>query len=235
MEQKKTLMRVGILLKRKPLLTKLLSPLEYHYLSAKNNQFNLDSKAFSNDFYFKKGSVGMERWESVNGTAKSDHNSTTKQLHQPADPEYLAWVESLENENENDSFENVYRKPRENLYYFTLANRQPRLPNLPIKSLLLHETVQEYLDSVKVNGWVCSNRVVGVFDNVFFIKVHLLDLDNVHPSATTTTDKKKDSAARELEQVGFGTKSGLGVGHWLTRDELQQVDSEYFDGIGAFL
>jgi hypothetical protein len=184
-------MKLGILLKRKPMITPPLNPFEFQYLSHRNHIRRLDSKEFEKEFYFKKGTFALERWNSANG-------------NQPVDQEYVNWVESNKS-NFDESVTSLNRKLSETLYLLTKSASGFKLPMTSVKESL-HQTAQEYIDKLgKLKHFIPSQIPCGHYDDVFVIKSHLL-------------------------------QGKITVEHqWLTAEEIENLDGDYYNQIKHFL
>lgn len=55
----------GLLIKRSPVVTRTLSPLEHTYLADKAFQQTLDATPFAPEFYFKKGTPAEQKWSAA--------------------------------------------------------------------------------------------------------------------------------------------------------------------------
>lgn len=81
----------GLLLKRAPIVTRTLSPLEHAYLADKAFQQTLDATPFAPEFYFKKGTPAEQTW----AAAQEESVPIAKQVIEP--------VESLPRTTEADA------------------------------------------------------------------------------------------------------------------------------------
>jgi large subunit ribosomal protein L46 len=197
--------KVGILLKRKPILTKELSEFEHNYLLYRDLQRNQDAKPFHHEFYFKKGTLSEKRWLTA-------QNENPGQVVQPAELEFIEWQEVNIEKNDVKSLD---RKLRENIYLFVKTKDGYELPTGVIhETEVLHEAAPNRLKELigsKLQTWFVGRVPCGMLqqeqNTVYYMKAHIL----------------------------AGKISKITDYQWLTKDELKDVNPTYFEGVKDML
>jgi large subunit ribosomal protein L46 len=201
---------VGILLKRKPMLTKELTEFELNYLQYRDFQKQDDAKPFRHEFYFKKGTLAEKRWLEA-------QEQNPGMVVQPAETEFIDWKPTT---IETEDTKSLDRKLRDNLYLFVKTSNGWELPSGPIfDNELLHEAAPKRLHEIggdKMNTWFVGGVPCGMHkdgkatvyqtNETFFMKAHILG-GNVN------------------------TKEH----QWLTKEELKTVNEKYFESIKDML
>jgi hypothetical protein len=146
------LLKVGLLVKRNPVILKELTPFEDAYYRYKEDYERGLSKPFNHSFYFKKGSLAEQKWlnaQKVVGSHPSSPSPT--RMH---DDELSTVLKNLSErtteEDINGDITSLNRKLQEPLY---LVIKTPNskfwvLPNGDIKTdELLHEVTMHFLST----------------------------------------------------------------------------------------
>ncbi|KAJ3040340.1 54S ribosomal protein L17 mitochondrial [Rhizophlyctis rosea] len=63
---------IGILLKRNPILLRPLTPFETTYYTYRQSLSNSESRPFDKDFYFRKGTAALDKWEAAQAQAQKN-------------------------------------------------------------------------------------------------------------------------------------------------------------------
>jgi large subunit ribosomal protein L46 len=132
-----------------------------------------------------------------------------KRLVQPVEPDFENHVETVINE---DDLKSLNRKLTSNLYYFGMKNNRLFLPEFPIVKDSLYESCKEALK-----------------------KMGKMETFTVGKSPVGHTAVGKDQVVYYMKSIILAGKV-IDENHaWLTKEEVELIDQEYFSEIGDLL
>ncbi|TPX70821.1 hypothetical protein SpCBS45565_g01488 [Spizellomyces sp. 'palustris'] len=194
--------RVGILLKRNPVILRKLTEFEHAYYTYRESLEQAESRPFHREFYFKKGSTAEQRWldaQDAAATAAERLEGGRTPLVQPRDEE-LAGLETAERVTEADKGGDVKSLDRalERTLYLVVKkadNGSWEFPAGPLEGEeVLHEGATRHLHSEvgsSLETWVVGRTPVGHLSaqdkKTFYMKAHILS-GKIEPNKRFTQD-----------------------------------------------
>ncbi|TPX52645.1 glucosamine-6-phosphate deaminase [Synchytrium endobioticum] len=180
--------KVGILLKRDPIITPPPDEFSYAYLNYRHTLENAHSRPFPYEFYFKRGSLQEQRWLDAIGKDGQPHSASSDALDTFRQHELnnikVAPARTIADQN-NDTM-SLDRALDRTLYLLVYGDRRWRLPEGSLQAdELLHQAASRELETQCGNSletWFVGSIPVGHLtrsspsstETVFYIKAHIL-------------------------------------------------------------
>jgi large subunit ribosomal protein L46 len=167
------MLKAGILVKRIPTITRNLDKLSHAYYNLYNIQDADIARPFDESFYFKKGSLGQVKWDSLNSGKKGS------QIQQPVEDVPEACHDRKGADHDKSQ---IYRKLDQNLYLVVKDQDQIKFPEIKVEEEeFLHDTTDRLVGLTlgDADVWRVGQAPIGNLSKTFFLKYHVLDYTNL--------------------------------------------------------
>ena len=127
--------KVGILLKRNPVILKSLSEFETSYLLYRQESLQKEAKEFDSSFYHRKGSIAEKRW----------NEAQKEKVIQPVDQEWLQVSRAPKITANESNYQSLDRQLDQPLYLVVKSeSKEWMLPHGQIlENELLHQVITD--------------------------------------------------------------------------------------------
>ncbi|TPX37062.1 hypothetical protein SmJEL517_g01119 [Synchytrium microbalum] len=198
--------RVGILLKRDPVITPNPDEFSSSYLNYRHSLENAHSRPFPYEFYFKRGSLQEQRWlDATKGQPNDDGIKLVKE-HELASIPVAPRRTIADEANDTASLDRALDRT---LYLVLKGEHGWRLPEGNLNGdELLHQAASRELHTQCGNGmetWFVGSIPVGHVtrgpnETVFYMKAHILGGTIASTSDNTVAWLTKEEALKALSQ-----------------------------------
>lgn len=212
--------KLGLLLKRTPVILATPTPLETAYYSYRESKSLNESRSFAKEFFYKKGSLGEQKWNEFEDIRRE---GSGEKSFRDVELENVAFAPKITEADTVNDTKSLDRKLDSSLFLIVKnAKKQWRLPTSELMGEeLLHEAAERFTSkqlACRKNGletWLVGKKPVGVEGvssdkkKTFFMKSHV-----IAGQVSSSVGEYQWVTKEEMKDLVVGKDDAEGVAYW---------------------